>query len=281
MYEGVCYTAASYSRNTMLSYRHLFHAGNPADIFKHAVQVLIMQYLQKKEKPFVYLDTHASTGLYDLTSDMAQKNKEYSAGIGKIYLETALPQVLSPYMDCVKSVNAGGACTRYPGSVAIARHLLREQDRGHCFEFHPRDFAMLQQYLKGSRLKAYHQDGLAGLKALLPPKESRALVMIDPSYEVKTEYQSVIRTLKICIKKFPQGVYVIWYPLLSSHDNHLFRQQIRSVFPEKAMQTEFRFNPLKKSHGMHGCGLYIINPPYILADQLAAMLPYLTRQFST
>ena len=179
----------------------------------------------------------------------------------------------------MKSFNKDSKITTYPGSVVIAEQMLRSCDRGLCFELHPADFNQLQYNLSARNFYAHKQDGFLGLKASLPPREARALILIDPSYEVKTEYNELITALKMAYKKFSHGVYMVWYPVLDLKENVAFRAELKKLPFEKTMQVELPFSPLKKSHFLKGSGLFIINPPYILEDQVSVILAYLKEKF--
>lgn len=259
----------------MLSYRHLYHAGNLADVFKHAVQVCIIDFLKRKDKPFVYIDTHASAALFDLNSAFAKKTAEHTAGISKIYKSSSVPDVLKLYLDCVSHFNSGKKCRFYPGSAAFAQLLLRPEDRGHCFELHPTDFKLLKKNITSKRFKVEQRDGLQALNAILPPLERRALVVIDPSYEIKSDYETVLDALNLSIKKFMTGIYMIWYPLLDNPKNKAFRRMLKNLPVENSLQSELVFSKVKAEHRLKGSGLFIINPPYILKDQIKLITKFL------
>ncbi len=259
----------------MLSYRHAFHAGNHADVLKHLVEVLILQYLVSKDgKPLRYIDTHAGEGSYNLRRSFANKNREYASGIARLWQCEDLPPALQAYLDVVRSFNLTSQLTLYPGSPAIAAHLLRSSHRLQLFELHSTDVIGLQHWARSDRrISVKQEDGFAALKAILPPIERRALVMIDPPYEVKSDYQTVFTTLRLACKKFSNGVFALWYPLLDKEDVRLLVKRL------EAMTVRFLLVELPvqsaTSEGMYGSGMFVINPPWRLQEQLAACLPYL------
>ena len=259
----------------MLSYRHAFHAGNHADVLKHLVQVLILEYLVRKEgKPLRYIDTHAGRGNYDLRSAAAKQNCEYETGIGRLWQRQDLPDALALYVDLVASVNAPGVLARYPGSPAIAARLLQASHRLQLFELHPDDAGRLQRWAaQDRRVQMQSADGLAALKAILPPPEKRALVMIDPSYEVKSDYVGVVTALKAATKKFATGVYALWYPLLARLEMTTMLKQLEAL-PVRSLLVELPVCAAADT-GMVGSGVFVINPPWLLEQQLRDSLPYL------
>jgi len=260
----------------MLSYRHGFHAGNFADVLKHWVLVQIIEHLKKKDKPFFYLDTHAGAGMYALNSEAALKNREFDGGIAKLWRRDDLPAGLRRYVDLVGQFNQEKALLRYPGSPAIAANLMRKQDRLCLYDLHSTEFKFLHALVeKDRRIKTFHADGLADSLALLPPKERRGLVLIDPSYELSNDYREVVETLKKMHKRFATGIYALWYPVVE-------RQRIRRL--ERALQDsgiadmvlfELGIAADSKGHGMTASGMIVINPPWTLASEMRLVLPWL------
>ena len=195
----------------MLSYRHAFHAGSHADVLKHFIEVQLLRYLAQKDKPFWYIDTHAGAGCYSLDSGYATQNAEYESGISRLWERDDLPASLADYVALVKSINPDGQLKLYPGSPLIALQLLREQDRMRVFELHPTDGEILRENLAGrGQVLMQAADGFGALKAMLPPPPRRALVLIDPAYEDKRDYQRVVATLREWLKRFAGGVYAVW-----------------------------------------------------------------------
>lgn len=262
----------------MLSYRHAFHAGNFADVLKHLVQVEILLYLQQKDKPFVYIDTHAGAGIYSLSSAEAEKTAEYHNGIGAI-AKLNWPE-LNNYVQLVGNINRQHKKHNlYPGSPAIAQHLLREQDRAILYELHPNDFKHLQNNMQGdSRVKVHNQDGFQGLLSSLPPQIKRGLVLIDPPYEIKTDYQTVVDTLTKAYRKFATGTYALWYPVVERERIDLLERQLKDSCIKNIQLFELGLSADTAGRGMTSAGMIVINPPWTLADKLAALLPKLAKQ---
>lgn len=263
----------------MLSYRHSFHAGNHADVLKHIVLMLILENLKLKDKGFYYLDTHAGVGRYQLSSDEAEKTGEYKEGIGRLWERTDLPQEISRYVDLIKHLNFGAKTLRYyAGSPLIAAQLLRPQDRALLTELHPRDFPLLRNNFKEFKnISVKCDNGFQQLKATLPPKERRGLVLIDPPYELKEDYDLVVKAAEEGYKRFATGTYAIWYPVV-------LRQQTKRIFKglqasgiRKILKIELAVRPDSDQRGMTASGMAVINPPWTLENQMKTMLPYLVK----
>jgi len=265
----------------LLSYRHAFHAGNHADVLKHLVLVLTLEYYLRKDKPFWYIDTHAGSGLYQLRSAAAQKTREFTQGIQTLWQAPHVPDELQHYLQHVRSLNASTTLNHYPGSPWLAANLLRNADQLRLFELHPSDFSTLKQNLgDDKRIHISKEDGLKGLLGLLPPITRRAVTLIDPSYELKTDYSDVISTLSKAHQRFATGTYLLWYPVIE-------RQQVKQM--ATALQKtgiagilQLEYCPLADSAGMGmtGSGLFIINPPWLLAGQMQTLLPWLDQQMT-
>ena len=263
----------------MLSYRHSFHAGNHADVLKHIVLMLILENLKLKDKGFYYLDTHAGVGRYQLSSDEAEKTGEYKEGIGRLWERTDLPQEISHYVDLIKNLNFGAKALRYyAGSPLIAAQLLRPQDRALLTELHPRDFPLLRNNFKEFKNVSVKCDnGFQQLKDTLPPKERGGLVLIDPPYELKEDYDLVVKAAEEGYKRFATGTYAIWYPVV-------LRQQTKRIFKglqasgiRKILKIELAVRPDSDQRGMTASGMAVINPPWTLENQMKAILPYLVK----
>jgi len=263
------------AQSAMLSYRHAFHAGNHADVLKHLVEVLILQYLvQKQGKPLRYIDTHAGAGCYALRSTYASKNREFDSGIARLWQCADLPPPLENYVAVVRGFNPAGELLHYPGSPAIAARILHAEHPLQLFELHPDDVNRLERWAgRDRRISIQNQDGFAALKAILPPPEKRALVMIDPSYEVKTDYAAALSALKLAIKKFATGVYALWYPLLQREQLAVLVKKLAAL-PVKSLLVELPVQAAAEE-GMYGSGIFIVNPPWMLQQQLQQCLPYL------
>ena len=263
----------------MLSYRHAFHAGNHADMLKHFVLWLVLDYFNRKDKPYWYIDTHAGAGLYDLSGGEAQKVGEYRDGIARLMAAEKLPDTLSAFRARLKAMlpQAGLYC----GSPWLAQAATREIDKLRLFELHPADCRHLQNNMETAGLKRRgiirQEDGFQGLIALLPPPTRRAVVLIDPPYEQKQDYARVAHTLKEARKRFEQGCYLVWYPCLSREESRKLPKQLQKLSPDNFLQAELYIKqPARDGFGMHGSGMFVINPPYLLAEQLRDSLPVLT-----
>jgi 23S rRNA (adenine2030-N6)-methyltransferase len=267
----------------VLSYRHAFHAGNHADVLKHSVLALVLDYFKRKDKPFWYIDTHAGAGLYELDSSEARKNAEFEGGIARLLADrTQLPASIEPYLQVIDALNGGSALRLYPGSPWLAAELLRGDDRLRLFEMHPQDTQLLEDnFERDRRCKIHPSDGFAGLKALLPPPPRRAVVLIDPPYELKEDYARVLQALQDALKRFANGTYIVWYPLLSRAEAQRLPASLVAVMQaapqQSALRVELRIEEPRGEFGMFGSGLFIVNPPWILRGQLAEWLPVLQR----
>lgn len=262
----------------MLSYRHAFHAGNHADVLKHFVETELLRYLAQKDKPFWYIDTHAGAGCYELDCGYAAQNAEYESGIKRLWDRDDLPEALAGYVGLVKSINPDGNMRLYPGSPLIAQTLLREQDRMRLFEMHPSDGEILRQNFSSQGVLIQSGDGFGALKSQLPPQPRRALVLIDPPYEDKQDYQRVVSALKEGLKRFAGGVYAIWYPCLQRADARQLPEQLK-LLPAKSW-LNVALNVQGEScdgFGMHGSGMFILNPPWNLHATLELTMPYLVK----
>jgi 23S rRNA (adenine2030-N6)-methyltransferase len=248
-----------------MNYRHAFHAGNFADCFKHALLLRLIEAMQRKEKGFLFLDTHAGTGRYDLRAGPAEKTGEWRDGIGRVL--AARPPALAEYLGMVERLGL------YPGSPAIAAALLRAQDRLVACELHPEDAAALRRELTGAAV--HERDGYEALRAFLPPPEKRALVLIDPPYERPDEFEAVRKALVAAYAKFRSGVYVVWYPIKHRAPVREFFEAIRLSGMRDVITAEFLRRPALDPARLNGCGLLIVNPPYGFDVQAAPILPAL------
>ena len=261
----------------MLSYRHAYHAGNHADVLKHWLLVLCLQYLKQKPKPLFYLDTHAGAGSYALQEARAEKTGEYREGIGRLWSATAIPDVFRDYLDYIHHLNPT-TLRYYPGSPQLAAALLRDDDSLRLVERHPADLDILRRNLSSDRRTGIIDgDGFAQIKALLPPQSRRGLVLIDPPYEEKADYQRVLTALGDGLKRFATGTYLVWYPLLNSRESLKFAEQLRGLSGGDRLNVQLRVTARPEDHGMYGSGMWVINPPYMLHDQLQQGLPWLVK----
>lgn len=266
----------------MLSYRHAFHAGNHADVLKHAVETLIIEQLKSKEKPFCYLDTHAGGGCYDLSGEWPQKKAEYLDGIARLWPERQHWPELAAYWDVIATLNES-ELRFYPGSPEIARHLLREQDKLMLMELHNQEIEILRRHMgSDSRSAIHHRDGFEGLLGLLPPTPRRGLVLMDPPYELKEDYQRVLQTLKKAMQKWSTGIYALWYPILGK-DADRSRSMLElfkyAGFPS-VLVAELEVAVQPDEWGMNGSGMLILNAPWQLDGQLTTLLPRLCTQLA-
>lgn len=260
----------------MLSYRHSFHAGNHADVLKHTVQSLIIEALKEKEKPFLYLDTHSGAGRYQLSSEHAEKTGEYLEGIARLWQRDDIPEALAPYLDAVRAFNHSGQLRYYPGSPLIARLLLRAQDKLHLTELHPSDYPLLrQEFQKDERARVLRDDGYQQLKAQLPPDSRRGLILIDPPYEMKTDYQDVVKGIQEGYKRFATGVYALWYPVVLRQQTKRMIRDLQETGIRRILQIELAVRPDSDQRGMTASGMIVINPPWKLEQQMRELLPWL------
>ena len=260
----------------MLSYRHAYHAGNHADVLKHWVQVLCLQYMKKKDKPFSYIDTHAGAGLYALFEGYAQKTGEYKDGISRLWLQKSVPAIFEDYLECIRLQNEA-SLKYYPGSPAIAAQLLRDEDRLRLVEMHTSDLRHLEKNLRDDRrAQVIDGDGFEQVKALLPPPSRRGLVLMDPPYEIKDDYRKVLQSVKDGLKRFATGTYLVWYPLLNANYSQRFAGQLKELSPDW-LSVQLQVTAMPAGHGMYGSGMFVINPPFVLRDQLLEGLPWLVR----
>ncbi|MCX7067465.1 MAG: 23S rRNA (adenine(2030)-N(6))-methyltransferase RlmJ [Methylococcales bacterium] len=260
----------------MLSYRHSFHAGNFADVLKHIVLIQILEYFGKKDQAFCYIDTHAGAGDYLLNSGYALKNSEFAGGIGKLWQRSDLPDAVVSYMQLIKQANSNDKMTRYLGSPLIAQQLLRSQDRLFLYELHSTEVELLSTAIgRDKRVKIFHADGLKNSLGLLPPPERRGLVLIDPSYELKTDYVDVANALRAMHKRFATGTYALWYPVVDRSRNKALEKAIKASGIKNVQLFELGLAADTKEHGMTASGLIVVNPPWTLTTQMQHILPWL------
>ena len=260
----------------MLAYRHLFHAGNFADVFKHALLAQLLRLLAAKDKPLFYLDTHAGTGRYDLTHEWARKNAEYESGIALVWQRPAAPPELAPYLDAVRAENPGGKLHWYPGSPLIARRLLRARDRMALTELNQKDCAALAALFAGQRgTLVRNDDGYQALKAYLPPPERRALVLVDSSFDRAQEFKRLTQAFAGAHRKFATGVYALWYPLMEPVAMSAFERSVIATGIRRILKLEFAVRDLGLSGSLRGCGMLVANPPYGFEPAARAVLKWL------
>jgi 23S rRNA (adenine2030-N6)-methyltransferase len=260
----------------MLSYRHSFHAGNFADVLKHIVLIEILEYMKKKDKPFCCIDTHAGPGTYQLNGDYALKNREFENGIGKLWQRDDLSDGVANYVNLIKGFNSSALLTCYPGSPAIAKQLLRSKDRLFLYELHSTEIKLLSATVgRNRRIKVFHADGLKHAMGLLPPIEHRGLTLIDPSYEIKSDYSLVAETLVNMHKRFATGTYALWYPVVERSRNQQLEQAIQTSGIKNVQLFELGIRADTDEHGMTASGMIVVNPPWTLAATMQQILPWL------
>jgi len=263
----------------MLSYRHAFHAGNFADVLKHIVLIQILQYLGKKDKPFCCIDTHAGPGDYALNSDYALKNREFENGIARLWQRDDLPECVADYVAIIKRFNSSERLNRYPGSPLITKQFLRNKDRLVLYELHSTEIDLLSAAVKKDRrITVCHADGLKDAISLLPPHERRGLVLIDPSYEIKSDYEQVVETLVKMHKRFATGTYALWYPVIDRSRNQKLERALQTSGIKNIQLFELGIQADSDEHGMTASGMIIVNPPWTLAAQMQTVLPWLVEQ---
>lgn len=269
-----------------MNYRHAFHAGNFADILKHCVLSLCIEHLKKKPKPFRYVDTHAGIGAYDLASSQAERSPEWRGGIARL-LEAAPPEdaarVLGPLLGVVRAMNPDAALGAYPGSPELAARLMRDGDRLSLCELHPQDSRTLdQRYARDARVKVEARDGYKALAALLPPREKRGLVLVDPPFEHRDEMAHMAEAAVAALTRWPTGTYVFWRPLKDlwaaerfdvGFAEWLFEE--KGFKPEQILRADLWVRDLESEGKLAGAGVVVINPPFTLEADLAVLLPWL------
>lgn len=244
-----------------MNYRHAYHAGNFADVMKHAVLALVLDHLKRKEKPFFVLDTHAGTGMTDLSGIEAQKTGEFREGVARILAAPDLHPALAPWLAALPS-----PLDTYPGSPVLAARLARPQDRLAFCELHPEDAAALRAlFRRDARVKTHGMDGHAALKSMLPPKERRGVVLIDPPFEDRGEYDRLPAALAEATARFATGTYIVWYPVKDPSVSGAFLERLATEGPPKTICLELHIMAADPTR-MTGCGLVVVNPPYALTE---------------
>lgn len=268
----------------MLAYRHAFHAGNHADVLKHLVLTRVLRYMGEKDKPYTLIDTHAGAGGYSVEGRYAQKKAEYGEGVAKLYDRKDLPAPLADYMSLVKAFNPDGQLRQYPGSPAIANFLLRETDRLRAYELHSTDHRILASYLESRpNTQVSDRDGFSAIKAELPSPTRRAALLMDPSYEIKTDYAKVLAALREALERAADTVVMIWYPQLQLLESTQMLPRLKASADSMAKKGWLHARLTvaqadERGFGMLGSGMLIVNPPFTLHDELAECLPLLVEK---
>lgn len=270
----------------MFSYRHAFHAGNHADVLKHTVLIQLLDYMSQKEGPLMFVDTHAGAGIYSLEGGQAAKTAEYATGIARLWDKKGLPAPLARYLELVRAFNEGPKLRHYPGSPFIASEALREQDRLRLFELHPTEGRILNTNAgeliartpsaRGKRVMVEHADGFGALKALLPPPSRRAVVLIDPPYEDKNDYRKVRDLLDDALTRFATGTYAVWYPVLQRMESRQFADRLKRLPGKEWLNVTLSTKEVgPDGFGLAASGMFIINPPWTLENDLQQLMPKL------
>ncbi len=267
-----------------MNYQHAFHAGNFADVHKHVVLTRILEYLRAKPAAFRVIDSHAGAGRYDLFGPEAARSGEWRDGIARVFAmpqQTRVDALLKPYLDAAAALNAGGKLRLYPGSPLIAKARLRARDRLIACEIAPGPAASLKIALRGDpRAKVLAIDGWTAIKANVPPKERRGLVLIDPPYEDAADFIRLTGALGEAHRKWPTGIYMLWYPIKERDAPDALARRLRRLGVPKILRSEIALVPPRADAGLVGSGLVVVNPPYPLEEELRILLPALVRAFS-
>ena len=260
----------------MLSYRHAFHAGNFADVLKHSLLLHTLSYMVQKEKPLRIIDTHAGAGSYKFGNSQPLKNREFDNGIGKLWDKTDLPPALQTYVNAVKGYNPNGHLHSYPGSPLLMQSSLRQDDRLFLHELHSTDWRLLTEAIgRDKKVTITDDNGFAGMQALLPPPDRRALIFIDPSYEIKSDYQDVVKQVVNAHKRFATGTFIIWYPVVLRQRIDEMERAFKKSGIKNIQLYEFGIAADNPEYGMNSSGLFVINPPWTLWAAMEQTLPYL------
>ncbi|WP_338608461.1 23S rRNA (adenine(2030)-N(6))-methyltransferase RlmJ [Pelagibacterium nitratireducens] len=262
-----------------MNYRHAFHAGNFADVVKHIILTRILAYLMRKEAAFRVIDTHAGVGLYDLLGDQAGRTGEWREGIARL-MAAELPEpvagLVAPYLAAVAAQNPDGQLRHYPGSPFITRHMLRDQDRLMALELHPADAEALRENFAGDiQTRVTQLDGWAAIGTHLPPKEKRGLVLVDPPFEVKGEFERMTQALVKAHARWPGGTYAFWYPIKDPRDVQSYAKALRATSIAKILRLELTIRLPSTPPRLHGTGMAVVNPPFVLEEEMRTLLPIL------
>lgn len=263
-----------------MNYRHAYHAGNFADVVKHAALSRLVEYLKLKDKAFRVIDTHAGIGLYDLSSVEARKTGEWREGIGRVIDAEFPPPVqalLAPYLQAVRAANPQGGIERYPGSPLIVRHLLRAQDRLSAIELHPVDVECLKELFAGDfQVRTTELDGWLALGAHLPPREKRGLVLVDPPFEQAGEFARMVDGLARAHRRWPAGIYALWYPVKDRKAVADFRASLKQTGIPKILDVVLEVRAASREERLDGSGLVVVNPPYVFEGEMRVLLAELS-----
>jgi len=264
-----------------MNYRHLYHAGNFADVFKHVVLTALLQAMQRKPKPFCYIETHAGAGKYALNSTTAHKTQEFEQGIKRLWHLTDIPELVTDYLEIVKKFNPSNQLRTYPGSPCLARQLLRPEDRMVLCELQSDVYAQLrQEFSRTKQARVYLEDGYGILKAILPPLERRGVVLIDPSFEQANEFTNLVRQVHAACQRWETGVYVLWYPIKSQRILQKFHRDLVATGLKDLLTIQLYVYPKDVELRLNGAGVVIIHPPYQLDNAISQVLPWLCEKLT-
>jgi 23S rRNA (adenine2030-N6)-methyltransferase len=265
----------------MLSYLHGYHAGNHADVMKHTVLTALLARLVVKDRPLRYIDTHSGAGGYELRSAAAQRNREHEGGVGKLWLANDAPDAVARWLSLAQRYNGAGPLKRYPGSPWFARESLRPTDDLFLFELHPAEHRALKNASDGDRrVKVLREDGLVGCIGLVPPPSKRAVLLVDPSYEIRDEHRTVIDAVVKVHKRFGTGVIAIWYPVIERRWVERYERALRATGIPEIAAFELTVARERRGGGLIGSGMFVINPPWQLGDELDEALPWLANELA-
>lgn len=247
----------------MLSYQHRYHAGNFADVHKHLILTVVLESLTRKPSPLAVIDTHAGEGLYDLMSEEAAKIQEFRDGIEKLLPGHAPPEIVQIYLDCVRAENPDGGLRQYPGSPRLAERLTRPGDEIILAELHPQALTALRRtFRRSDRVHIHKRDGFEALAALVPPKQKRGIVLIDPAYEEKADYERAVQAIERAWRRWPAGGYLLWYPLLPAGKHEDLLSALKQSGIAKILRSEWHHRPAGAGRGLYGSGMALVNPPW-------------------
>lgn len=262
-----------------MNYRHSYHAGNFADVLKHAVLAQIITYLKRKDQAFRVIDTHAGIGVYDLSSVEAQKTGEWREGVGRVMKASLSPDLgafLAPWLETVTTLNPEGGLRHYPGSPKLARLLMRKKDRLSAIELHPADAEKLRAAFEGDyQVRVIELDGWLALGAHVPPKEKRGLVVVDPPFEREGEFDRIVDGLAKAYRRWPGGIYALWYPIKDYAAVARFRDRLRSAGIARILDVSLSVRGPSPEPRLDGSGLVVVNPPFLLEEEMQTILPTL------
>ncbi len=264
-----------------MNYRHIYHAGNFSDVFKHVVLIALIQSFLRKNTAFCYLETHAGLGIYDLLSENSQKKREFENGIQKIFNVNDAPSLIQDYLSCVKKLNPTNELHYYPGSPYFSEQFMRSNDRMILSEFHSDDVQVLKKlFAKEKNIAVHHQDGYQSLKAHLPPKEHRGLIFIDPPYEKSNELLLMPDVLAQALKRFETGVFALWYPIKTRQHLLPFYRELKTKIKRPFLTIEFCVHSDEVGTQLNGSGMIVVNPPWQLDQELDGVLSWLWKVLS-